>query len=349
MGFQPAYANDNSISVGIVEEQPRGGTFMRAFGGDGMDVGSSVQQTTDEGYIITGFTTSFGGIGDIWLIKTDINGNKIWAKTFGGPWYDRGYSVQQTTDNGYIITGVTHSYGAGESDVWLIKTDSDGNKVWDKTFGGTDEDVGYCVQQTTDGGYIITGTTDGNIWLIKTDSNGNKEWDKTFEGNTGNCVQQTIDGGFIIAGGAWLIKTDSTGNMIWSKTLGGSGYCVRQTSDEGYIITGTTRGNVWLIKTDNVGNHIWNNTYGGANADRGYCVQQTKDEGYIITGGTNFSLPDYGDVWLIKTDNNGNKLWDKTFGGSDLDEGNSVQQTTDGGYIITGYKNFNYWYGWADT
>ena len=159
--------------------------WTKTFGGNSNDIGYSVQQTTDGGYIITGYTSSSGNI-DIWLIKTDSNGDSLWTKTFGGSGDDLGQSVQQTTDGGYIITGYTTSFGNGYYDVWLIKTDSNGDEEWNQTFGGGGSDSGHSVQQTTDGGYIITGYTDsfgnggGDIWLIKTDSEGNtvpeSEW-----------------------------------------------------------------------------------------------------------------------------------------------------------------------------
>jgi len=303
--------------------------------------------------------------------KNSININPVFPrsgsfnKVFGGNKDDVGNCVQQTTDGGYIITGDTYSYGAGSNDVWLIKTDFDGNKIWDKTFGGTNIDWSNCVQQSTDGGYIITGSTwsfgagECDVWLIKTDSDGNEIWNRTFGGKDyeiGYSVQQTTDGGYIITGGigdyyysdVWLIKTDSDGNEIWNRTFGGKdvdyGISVQQTTDGGYIITGDTysygagSNDVWLIKTDSDSNEIWNRTFGGPNSDLGISVQQTIDEGYIITGYTElYSIPGWGDVWLIKTDSNGNKMWDKTYGIIHVSFGNSVKQTTDGGYIIAGF------------
>ena len=293
-----------------------------------------------------------------------------WEQTFGG---NEGREVQQTSDGGYIITGHVGNSSNGRY-VCLIKTDGNGNELWTKTFGTLDLNYGRSVKQTSDGGYIITGyqgnllgVNDRDIILIKTDGNGNEQWTKTFGGSyddNGSSVQQTTDGGYIVTGSSMytgnglsdviLIKTDGNGNEVWTKTLGGiyhdSGSSVQQTTDGGYIITGvsgidisgTVNNQVLLLKTDNNGNEQWTNTFGGLDNDQGRSVQQTSDGGYIITGKTESFGNGNDEIYLIKTDGNGNEQWSQTFGSFSNEWCNSVQQTTDGGYIMTGFISSNY-------
>lgn len=349
--------------------QPPNTLWTRTFGGTNIDVGYSVLQTRDSGYIIAGYTRSYGTISgrNVWLVKTDPSGNHQWNNTFGGNADEEGYAVRQTTDGGYIIAGYTKSFGGGGSDVYIIKTDTAGNRVWDRTFGGTQDDEAYDIQRTTDGGYIVAGATSSfgagsrDAWLIKVDSSGNERWRKTLGGLSSDgarSVQQTSDGGFILTGwtysygpgavgNAWLVKTDTLGNIAWHKWFGAAdvdrGYGVQQTSDGGYILTGYTASfgagldDMLLIKTDSIGNEQWTRTFGGSGRDYGNAVRQTSDGGFIVVGYTLSFGSGSDDVWVVKTDLQGNQLWSATYGGSASDVGYSIDQTSDGGYIITGY------------
>jgi len=296
------------------------------------------------------------------LIKQSQSGS-LFQKTIGGASYDYGHSIQQTSDGGYVITGETYSFGAGERDVFVIKLDSSGNLSWAKTIGGASYDISFSIQQTSDGGYVITGETDvggSNVFVIKLDSSGNLSWAKTIggtKGNVGYSIQQTSDGGYIITGETYsfgvgndpdvfVIKLDSSGNLSWAKTIGGTdwdfSYSIQQTSDGGYVITGETYSfgagsdDVFVIKLDSSGNLSWAKTIGGARSDSGFSIQQTSDGGYVITGETySFGAGEY-DVFVIKLDSSGNLSWAKTIGGIGYDYGHSIQQTSDGGYVITG-------------
>jgi uncharacterized delta-60 repeat protein len=342
-------------------------SFAKTYGGADWELAYSVQHTSDGGYIVAGYTYSLGvDSGDIFLIKTDANGNLQWAKTYRGTDWDEAYSVQQTSDGGYIVAGWTSSFGAGGSDIFLIKTDANGNIQWAKTYGGTREDYGFSVQQTSDGGYIVAGYTDSfgagyeDIFLIKTDANGNVQWAKTYGGTYEDyaySVQQTSDGGYIVAGGTYsfgtgssdffLIKTDANGNIQWAKTYGGTyedyAYSVQQTSDGGYIVAGLTDSfgadydDIFFIKTDANGNIIWAKIYRGTEWDGAFSVHQTSEGGYIVAGVTYSFSAGWSDIFLIKTDANGNIQWAKTYGGGSFDKAYSVQQTPDGGYITAGF------------
>ena len=343
--------------------------WTNTFGDIYIDEGHSVYQVRDGGYIIAGHTRSYGvGMCDVYLIRANDTGGIVWTKTFGGSGFDYGESVQQTADGGYIIAGYTDSYGAGNYDVNLIKTNGAGDSLWMRTFGGSSIDQAFSVQQTPDEGYIIAGYTYSfganifDVYLIKTDAVGNEEWYRTFGGgdySKGCEVQITSDGGYIIVGytkspitnwdDVYLIKTDANGDSLWTRTYGGSynddyGFSVQQASDGGYIITGRTGiyggQQLYLIKTDSVGNEEWARGYGGSlTGECGNSVRQTSDGGYIIAGYTSAFSPNFTDVWVVKTDAEGDSMWTIALGGNGDENALSVQQCQDGGYIITGFTS----------
>jgi hypothetical protein len=313
--------------------------WNKTYGGTNNAGGNSVVQTSDGGYAIAGVINNSLGAGgyDVYLVKTDSAGIMVWNKTYGGTNNDEGDSVVQTSDGGFAIAGVTNSFGAGDDDVYLVKTDSAGNMLWNKTYGGTKADRVWqssSLARTGDGGYAIAGYTYSfgvgscDVYLIKTDSAGIMQWNKTFGGTTsdfGASVVQTSDGGYAIAGDSlisassrdvYLVKTDAVGIMQWNKTYGGmnsdAGKSMFQTNDSGYIITGMTNSfgaggyDVYLVKTDSAGIMVWNKTYGGTNNDIGFSVVQTSDGGYAIAGViNNFDAGEGTDVYLIKTNSTG--------------------------------------------
>jgi hypothetical protein len=351
-------------------------TFQRTYGGAGRSIGYSVQQTRDGGYIVAGQTTPLVTVwpgvhlGSIWpdalLIKTTAHGETLWTRTYGGSRYDIAKSVRQTADGGYVVAGETNSFGAGESDIYLIRTDAHGDTLWTRTFGGEDGEDCNCVQQTTDGGYIMTGSAgyiraggghDVTVHLTKADGNGRMVWMRTYVGagpEDGHSVQQTADGGFIVAGYAWgplgagsddvyLIKTDSIGDTLWTRTIGGSswdmGHSIQQTADGGFIIAGETqslspgRSAAYLVKTDAAGHAEWTRAYGGPNGTEAHSIGLTADGGYIVVG-LMYEPPKSSAVYVVKAKANGDTAWTRTFHGSG--HGYSVQQTRDGGYVIAG-------------
>ncbi|MFH1321539.1 MAG: T9SS type A sorting domain-containing protein [Bacteroidota bacterium] len=312
--------------------------WSKIYGGPDWDFIMRVQQTADSGYVMVGYTWSFGaGQYDAYVVKTDVNGDEQWSKTYGGADIDYGHGIIQTMDGGYMITGSTQSFGAGSEDVYMIKTDADGNTEWTKTYGGTSLDYGNITYQTADSGYVVVGTTYGlgagnsDVFLLRTDVNGGFLWSKAYGGasfDNGISFRQTPDGGYIICGytesfgegntDAYVIKTDSTGNLEWSKTYGGQEQddadWIELTDDGGYILSGYTasfgggNGDAYLIKLDMNGNPAWTKAYGGQYMDVGKSVLQTPDGGFIITGTTKSFGPGDYDGFVIKTDASGNTV-----------------------------------------
>ena len=338
--------------------------WQKAFGGSDWDVAYSIRQTTDGGYIVAGYTTSFGaGEEDVYVLKLDADGNKLWEKTFGGTLDDMADSIQQTTDGGYIVAGYTTSF-EGEGHVYVLKLDAGGNKLWEKTFAGIYADRARSVQQTRDGGYIVAGFTNSfgaggdDVYILKLDASGDLEWEKTFGGtldDMADSVQQTRDDGYIVAGhtcsfassDVYVIKLNADGYEEWYRVIGDEHYyesanCIQLTGDGGYIIAGYTASETgwrdfYILKLDASGDLEWEKTFGGDRDDEAYSIQQTSDGGYIVAGYTTSFGAGEEDVYVLKLDADGNKLWEKTFGGEYSDEAYSIQQTNDEGYIVAGY------------
>jgi len=288
----------------------------------------------------------------------------LWTKTFGGGDEDFGRCVQGTTDGGFIIVAYTRSYGFGNRDIYLIKTDAFGDTLWTRLYGDGGWDEGESVQQTMDGGYVITGgktlpgEAERNVYLVKTDSNGDTLWSRQYGGplnDTAESVRQTTDLGYIVTGWAespnkgtrdgFLLKTDASGDTLWTRVWGDSlaeyAFDVQQTLDGGYIVTGGTASfgaggmDVFLIKTDTHGKRLWEKTFGGSGFDLGKSVHQTMDGGYIIAGEYSVTLLNT-EVYLIRTDASGDTLWTKRYGGFSSDRGEGIRQLSDGGFIVVG-------------
>jgi len=277
------YASKQDICVIKLDENGNI-EWEKTFDKDEHDIAYSIIQTKDGGYAIAGGTGKrFWGEVNCWVIKLDAKGNREWDNNFGGTGWDEIYSIIQTKDGSFITTGCVWSKGAGRGDVRVAKLDKRGNLVWDKTFGGSENDETRSIVQTEDGGYVVAGFTvsedtgDRDIWIIKLDKEGNKVWDRTFGGTSedwANSIIQNKNGDYIVAG--------------WTKSMG----------------AGKT--DVWIVKLDKRGNLIWDKTFGGSENDEAHSIIQTEDEGYAVIGWTKSKGAGNADVWVIKLDENGN-------------------------------------------
>lgn len=329
----------------------------------GLGSGYSVQQTSDGGYIAAGYALNPSQ--DMFLVRTNGLGGTLWTRAHGGAGDESAQAVLQISGGGYAALGSSTSFGAGDADVFLATFDASGNPVADFTYGGPGQDLGYDLQPTLDGGYIVASYTNssgaGNFdfYLIKLSSGFGVEWSHTY-GGSGNdqaySVKQTSDGGYILAGQSnsftagedndvYVVKTDVLGDTLWTRTYGGSNEdianAVDVTADGGYIIAGYSLsfgGNydVFAVKTDGLGTAVWQQNYDGGGFDAAYDVLQSTDGGYVMAGWSDSFGGGDVDAYLLKTDTDGSLYWQLTLGGPSLDEARSLQQTSDGGYIFVG-------------
>ncbi|PKD43470.1 InlB B-repeat-containing protein [Rhodohalobacter barkolensis] len=384
---------------------------IKTFGGSKSDAGSDIIQTTDDGYILTGNTRSndgdFSGMNkgsnDIIVMKLSSNGDIQWNNSYGGSESDMGNSIIQTTDGGYVLTGFIGSndgdfsgMNRGSNDIFVMKLSSNGDIQWNNTFGGSGSEGGQDIIQTTDGGYILTGSTGSNdgdfsdmnrgpndIFVMKLSSNGDIQWNKTYGGSGndgGSDIIQIADGRYVLTGytrsnngdfsgmnrgsnDIFVMKLSSNGDIQWNSTFGGTesdvGSDIFQATDGGYVLTGNTRSNdgdfsgmdkggadSFVIKLSSNGDILWNNTFGGSEYDVGSDIFQATDGGYVLTGNTGSNDGDFSgmnkgsvDIFIVKLSSNGNIQWNKTYGGGGIDMGYSMTSTTDGRYILTGFTN----------
>jgi len=341
--------------------------WSRTFGGIAGDECFSVIQTSDRGYLLGGKTRSFGDSPpNMWVVKTDDRGDSLWSRVFGGGSEDKCYSVVQADNGGFVLTGSTESYGSGRIDMWLVKTDADGDSLWSRTYGGTGLDWCSSAIKTADGGYALFGTSDCDttgaidMWLVKTNADGDSLWSQTYGGENqeyGRSIIQTSDGGFLLGGetrsfGAeswdmYVVKTDADGEPLWSRRFGGESMdkcdAVIEDVNGEFALAGFThsfgagRADFWLIKTDTEGDSLWSRTYGGEESDISRSAIQSFSNGFIITGFTSsFGSGDW-DMWLLRTDSGGDSLWSMTFGGNENEVCYDVIRNIDGGYTLAGY------------
>lgn len=362
--------------------------IVTTFGGSKNDVFQSVIKTVDGGYAILGYTQSndfditdkTNESFDFWVLKFSADGNLLWSKTFGGSEDDRGADIIATKDGGFALLGYSKSadndvsQNAGAQDFWMLKITADGSISWQKTFGFSGADIGITLLETSDNGYLITGVLDvsasngqgnskaaqkhagGDVWALKLDNSGDLEWSRFFGGSftdTPFGVVETTDNNYIIAASSdsddfnisnnkgtydfWILKISSDGNLIWEKSFGGSEIeeprGITATNDGNFVIVGDTRSqdkdvsfnnggaDLWMLKISNDGNLIWEKTYGGSSFDVARSISKTQDNGFIIAGNSRssdvgFTNQGQNDAWILKVDNSGNKVWQKFVGGS---------------------------------
>jgi len=351
--FEGLYKGDGDIfvmklnSIGDI-------VWKKTFGGSDNDQGWSITTTNDGGYVLTGYTGSndgdFSGMNkgyyDIFVIKLNSSGETVWKKTFGGSGSEVGYSITSTTDGGYVLTGYSNSndgdfsgMNKGSNDIFIMKLNLNGETVWKKTYGGSVNDLGISITTTNDGGYVLTG------------------YSKSNDGDFSGMNKGSND--------IFVIKLNSNGDTVWKKTYGGSGgedgQSIITTTDGGYVLTGNTNsndgdfggmskggGDIFVIKLNSSGDIEWKKTYGGSNEDYGGSITTTNDGGYVLTGRTYSNDGDFRgmskgnyDIFVMKLNSNGDTVWKKIYGGSNVDYGWSITNTNDNGYVLTGWTKSN--------
>ena len=403
--FQVSPSGSNTPAATItVEQKVYAEEWKKNFGGSNADLCEGII-ALDDGYLLIGGTKSIDGDVDngiaananknnLYVVRIDQNGNKVWGKSFGSSLSDYGASAAKSYDGGYFVGGftekkdgdVTGNFHIGSNvspDFWLMKLDANGNKLWDKCFGGAEYDIVYSMTPGPNGGVVVAGETssiDGDLdglspnapfLAISLDANGQVIWKKTFGGSPTDLypvITNTSDNGYIMIGASFgdatetdvlVIKINQNGEQLWTKTFAGSGedlpWSIIEDDDESIVITGHTfssdgdfsgdnaNGNIFVMKLNEKGEMKWTKFYGGNGTDDGRAIAKV-DDGYFIAGVTKSTEGElttaYGnhDYYVLKIDKNGRKLWQKSYGGSGIDQLWGAGSTLDDGVVVAGYS-----------
>jgi len=287
----------------------------------------------------------------------------VWHRTYGGNRWDAGLGVVETGDGGFVVSGITYSFGAGQSDFYILKIDGNGNRIWEKSFGGDGWDEGGHLVQSGDGGFVVGGYTSSfglgeyDVCLLKIDREGNLVWYKTYGGPNCDYAFSITEGrdGFLVAGetfsfgdpdpDAYFLKVDGEGSKVWERTYGGNrsdcATCVIQTGDGGYLAGGYTSSfgavddDAYLLKIDCEGGKVWERTYGGSGHDSVAAIAKARDGHYLVV----VRMDTLGDVLVLNIDPEGNVIWNRTYGGSGVDMAGGIAESIDGGFVLAGATN----------
>ncbi|MHA2405683.1 MAG: hypothetical protein ACXADB_06730 [Candidatus Hermodarchaeia archaeon] len=364
----PLLISESPVSENmVVKAQELYSPWNRAFGGSEPDVGYGVIEVSSGGFACVGETQSSGaGYNDAWLVRTAADGSPLWSQTFGGSGYDEGWIIVETSTGGFVIAGITTSFGAGSNDFWILGTDATGTLLWNETYGGGTHDICSSMVEVSSGGFALGGTIDyegiffGDFWLVRTDSTGTHLWNQTYGGadqDVGEALLEVDSGGFLLAGwtksiglgdaDVWMVRTDANGNLLWSRNYGAKltdhAHAVIEVSTGGFLLVGGTTSygagdmDVWLIRTDAFGDMVWNQTFGGSGYDVGRSVVELSTGEFALVGTTNSYGDGLMDVWLLVTNSTGHQLSNQTFGGTNTDWAYSLTTVSTGGFAIIGW------------
>lgn len=336
--------------------------------GDYSDDGAnSVAFTADRGYIVAGYSGSYGAVmKDVFVLKLNNYGMTTWSRIYGGTGTDIAKSIIPTPDGGYLFAGWTSSFRTYYWDAWVVKLNEVGDTVWTRVISSTRDVVANCAILASDSGYIVAGKMvtyeSTNFWVAKLGPSGHLLWSRTYRGSAGiGCgaysIAPTPDNGYIVAGyytqlgptdDIWILKLNDLGDSIWARSYnhgsGDNAYCITTTLDGGYIAAGVTHpsGTPYLdalvLRLNASGDTLWTRTYGGTGDDQAYSIIATSNGGYLLAGWTTSIADGNYDAWLLNINDEGNPQWIRTRGGEDNDVANSINFGPDGGYVVAGYK-----------